>query len=224
MNPAAESPPSPPASAHMLLWVRWILGLLLLAVGLETAFCSLVLPDHMASAVTWPEIFCGVLLIPSRQVRTVLVRWILGALFIGMGLNKALHPVDFLKLVRQYGIVQDPYLLNVIAATLPWFEVFCGALLLFGVAVRGAALLLVLMLVPFTSLVLRHALTNPAFHGLPFCSIKFDCGCGAGEVFICRKLVENSLLTLLAGWLVVARGRRLCVRHGLLAPAQPAAA
>ena len=34
----------------------------------------------------------------------VLARWLLGVMFIYMGLNKALHPVDFLKLVRQYEI------------------------------------------------------------------------------------------------------------------------
>ena len=32
----------------------------------------------------------------------------MGALFIYMGLNKALHPVEFLKLVRQYELVQTP--------------------------------------------------------------------------------------------------------------------
>ncbi len=224
MNPETESQPHRSSSAATLRWIQWALSLLLLAFGLCAAFRSLTLPNQMASAVTWPEIFCGILLIPSSEIRAVLVRWILGALFIGMGLNKALHPVDFLKLVRQYGIVNDSYLLNAIAATLPWFEIFCGALLLAGVAVRGAALVLVLMLLPFTSLVLRHALTNPSFHGIPFCDIKFDCGCGTGEVLICRKLVENSLLTLLASWLVMARARRLCVRHSLLAPVQPVAA
>ena len=63
----------------------------------------------------------------------VLGRWLLGGLFIYMGLNKALHPVDFLKLVRQYELVAHPYLLNSIAAALPWFEVFCGLLLVAGV-------------------------------------------------------------------------------------------
>ena len=76
----------------------------------------------------------------------VLTRWLLGILFLYMGLNKALHPVEFLKLVRQYELVQDPLLLNSIAAALPWFEVFCGLLLVAGVGVRGSALMLVLML------------------------------------------------------------------------------
>src|SRR5215831_9425046 len=100
---------------------------------------------------------------------TVVVRWALAALFIYMGLTKALHPEDFLKLVRQYQLVSQPFLLNSIAAALPWFEVFCGLLLLFGIAVRGAALMLVLMLIPFSLIVLQRALAIASTQGLPFC-------------------------------------------------------
>jgi len=148
----------------------------------------------------------------------VLGRWLLGGLFIYMGLNKALHPVDFLKLVRQYELVAHPYLLNSIAAALPWFEVFCGLLLVAGVAVRGAALMLALMLVPFSLVVLDRALGIAATQGIPFCSVKFDCGCGTGEVLICRKLVENTLLLLLALWLLCGVGTRFALRFRLQNP------
>ncbi len=146
----------------------------------------------------------------------LLARWILGAAFIYTGLNKALHPVEFLKLVRQYEMVDTPLLLNAIAAWLPWFEVFCGLLLVLGVAVRGAALLLVAMLVPFTGVVLQRALAIHAASDIAFCAIKFDCGCGTGEVFICRKLAENTLMTLGALALVFRREHWLCWRGALL--------
>ncbi len=142
----------------------------------------------------------------------VLTRWALGALFVYMGLQKALDPVDFLKLIRQYDLVDIPFLLNLIASTLPWFEVFCGALLIGGVAVRGTAAVTLLMQIPFTILVLQRALAIHAETSLPFCAIRFDCGCGAGEVAICFKLVENSLLILLSGLLVVWRNPRVCLR------------
>src|SRR5438270_115207 len=118
----------------------------------------------------------------------VIARWFLGGVFIYMGLTKALDPGEFLKLVRQYDMVSSPFLLNSIAATLPWFEVFCGLLLLAGVAVRGAGLMLLAMLVPFTLIILKHGLALAADKGIPFCAVKFDCGCGTGEVVTCHKL------------------------------------
>ena len=159
---------------------------------------------------------------PSSWSRTaantfaVLARWLLGAVFLYMGLNKALHPVEFLKMVRQYDIVQSSLLLNSIAGALPWFEIFCGLLLLAGVAVRGTAVMLIVMLVPFTVLVFRRALAIQSAQHIPFCAIKFDCGCGTGEVFIYRKLVENFLLIVFSIWLLAGYGRKLCIRHSLM--------
>jgi hypothetical protein len=46
--------------------------------------------------------------------------------------------------------------------------------------------------------------------------VKFDCGCGAGEVYICHKLAENAALLLLAAWMLTGPGRRLCLRFSLL--------
>ena len=147
----------------------------------------------------------------------VLVRWVLGAIFICMGLSKALHPVEFLKLVREYELTQSPWLLNSLAGMLPWFEVFCGILLFVGVAVRGSALVLILMLVPFCLVILRRALAIHSASAIPFCAVKFDCGCGGGEVFVRRKLLENTLLIFLAVWLLAWRCQRLCLRHHLTA-------
>ncbi len=146
----------------------------------------------------------------------VIARCIVGGMFIYMGVVKALHPVDFLKLVREYDIIHAPPALNLIAAALPWFEVFCGLLLVAGIAVRGTALVGVLMLVPFTVLVLLRTIEMSRAEGLSLCAIKFDCGCGGGEIWICRKLVENLMLTLLSAWLIFSRNERLCLRHQLI--------
>jgi uncharacterized membrane protein YphA (DoxX/SURF4 family) len=142
-------------------------------------------------------------------------RWFLGALFIYTGWQKVVDPVSFLKLLRQYDLVQTPFLLNSIAAALPWFEVFCGLLLLAGIAVRGTALTLAGVLIPFTAVVWHRALVLQAATHLHFCAIKFDCGCGTGEVFICSKLLENAGLVLLALWLLSGRGRLLSLRYSL---------
>src|SRR5207253_4900534 len=81
--------------------------------------------------------------------------------------------------------------------------------------VRGAAVMLVVMLIPFTLLVLKRALAIADAQHLAFCMVKFDCGCGAGEVFICKKILENCLLTLLAAWLITGAGRKLALRFSL---------
>jgi uncharacterized membrane protein YphA (DoxX/SURF4 family) len=154
----------------------------------------------------------------ALNLSSVLVRWMLGAVFLYTGLSKALHPVDFLKLVRQYDLVQSSLLLNSTAAALPWFEIFCGLLLLAGVAVRGTALTLMLMLVPLTVLVFHRALAIESALAIPFCAVKFDCGCGTGVVFICDKLLENFLLILLSGWLLAGYGRQFSLRFDLIKP------
>jgi uncharacterized membrane protein YphA (DoxX/SURF4 family) len=152
----------------------------------------------------------------AAEMFAVLARWLLGAAFLYMGLAKAIHPVDFLKLLRQYDLTHSFLLLNSIAALLPWFEVFCGVLLLAGVAVRGSALMLLLMLGPFTVVVFQRALILHSALAIPFCLVKFDCGCGNGAEFICRKLVENFLLMLLSAWLLSGRGQSFCLRHALM--------
>jgi uncharacterized membrane protein YphA (DoxX/SURF4 family) len=145
----------------------------------------------------------------------VFARWFLGGIFIYMGLVKALDPVTFLKLVREYEMVGNPVVLNLIASVLPWFEVFCGVLLLTGVAVRGSALVLLGMLIPFTLIVLKRALAIASAEGIFFCAVKFNCGCGGGDVYICQKLIQNTGLMLLALLPLAGLGKKWALRFGL---------
>jgi uncharacterized membrane protein YphA (DoxX/SURF4 family) len=150
-----------------------------------------------------------------REIISLAARWILGAVFVYMGLNKALHPVDFLKVLRQYEMIDNHVLLNLIAAVLPWFEVICGLLLLSGIGVRGSALMLLVMLVPFSLIVLQRALAIQTVQAIPFCAIRFDCGCGAGEVIVCHKLLENGFFILLSILLLLGPVSRWCLRANL---------
>ncbi len=143
----------------------------------------------------------------ARANLATAARILLGGIFLYLGVVKALDPVGFLKLVRQFDVVHSPPILNFTAAVLPWFEIFCGALLLLGVKTRAAALLQTILLAGFTGLVAWRALAIYRAGGTPFCAIRFDCGCGTGEVLICLKLVENTAMLLLAAF-VVANGSR----------------
>ena len=140
-----------------------------------------------------------------RRWVALLARWILGAVFLYLGANKALHPIEFLKVLRQYDITDRSGLLNGIAAFLPWLEIFTAGALLSGRAVRGSAWVCLGMLLPFTGAILNRALALQAAQAIPFCAIRFDCGCGTGEVVICHKLLENGLLILLS-LLLLKRG------------------
>jgi uncharacterized membrane protein YphA (DoxX/SURF4 family) len=124
----------------------------------------------------------------------VVARCALGIAMLYFGLVKAAAPVAFLKVLREYDLTQNPQLLNVVAGALPWMEVLLGALLLCGIAVRGAAITTGVMLVSFTLVVLLRAVAIYQAGSNPFCTIKFDCGCGNGEVMICGKLLENGVL------------------------------
>ena len=157
----------------------------------------------------------------TADMAVVFARWLLGALFIFMGLSKAIHPVEFLKLLRQYDVLHHYLLLNVVTSTLPWLEAFSGLLLLLGVAVRGASVMLLVMLLLFSVAVLLRALAIRETGGLPFCDIKLDCGCGAGEMLVCAKLGENLLLMALSAAVLFRRNHRLCLRDSVFKTASP---
>ncbi len=138
---------------------------------------------------------------------SLLARLILGGTFVWMGWSKVSAPVEFLKLVRQYEMVPAdlPWLLNSIAVLLPWIEIVCGLLLVFGLLRRGAALVGLVMLLVFTAAVARRGLALAEASDLAFCLVEFDCGCGSGVVNVCRKLGENALLMLLTLLLLLAK-------------------
>lgn len=136
---------------------------------------------------------------------TLFARVLLGGLFVYLGAIKALDPVAFLKQVHAFQVLGSPLALNLTAGLLPWAEVACGAFLLIGWQRRGAALLALVMLLGFTALIVLRAWTIYRAGGVALCSIRFDCGCGTGEVVACWKVLQNAGLTAVAAYLVAAR-------------------
>ncbi|MBI4878286.1 MAG: DoxX family membrane protein [Planctomycetes bacterium] len=143
-------------------------------------------------------------------------RLIVGGAFLALAVLKLRDPVGFLKTLREYDLAPAflPHLLNYCAALLPWVEVLCGALLVLGIAVRGNALLFAALLVFFSAALVSRALDLQ--QDLPFCAIKFDCGCGQGVVNVCRKLAENAVLLLLSLLVLFDRAQRFCLRPRLV--------
>jgi uncharacterized membrane protein YphA (DoxX/SURF4 family) len=131
-------------------------------------------------------------------------------------------PVYFLKLIREYKIFPDSAwpMLNFTAVTMPWIEVLCGVLLIAGVAVRGAAGVLFALLIMFTTMIIIRGVNIYQAKDIAFCAIRFNCGCGGGDVFVCNKIVENVTLILLAVVCLISGSARWCLRKELI-PATP---
>lgn len=143
-------------------------------------------------------------------VPLLLARLLVGGVYVWYGVNKVREPVAFLKALHGYGIlpVEPPHSLNLTVVVLPWIEILCGALLLAGAWLRAAGTLLCAMTVVFTVAVALHASGLAAARGISLCGVRFDCGCGVGEVWFCAKLAENLGLIALSAVAVASRSRR----------------
>jgi len=76
---------------------------------------------------------------------------ILGVLFILASVDKILHPEFFAQVIVNYQVIPVAFV-NPIAIVLPWLELVCGIALMFRAFRRGAALIVVLMLLTFIGL------------------------------------------------------------------------
>ena len=88
----------------------------------------------------------------ARRARAI-VRWALGAIFIGAGALKIAHPTDFYASLLAYEVGAPDWFFRSVAVVFPWLEIFGGGLLLVdvwaetaGVLVAGMCLVFVLML------------------------------------------------------------------------------
>jgi uncharacterized membrane protein YphA (DoxX/SURF4 family) len=147
-------------------------------------------------------------------VPLLLARLITGGMFLYLGYNKFMEPIDFLKILKEYHIlpITPGYYLNTTAIVLPYLEMLCGLALLLGVSIRGAAIVLGGMLLFFYPALISQALKiQEAQGGIPFCDVAFDCGCGTGVEFICSKLVENTILLVGSVIAVFSRSRLYCL-------------
>lgn len=150
-------------------------------------------------------------------------------MMIWVSIDKIKDPVAFLKMVKLYDIVPLHWneVLNSIAVVLPWIELLGGIILVLGlnlhlsasvlrmtrqtrplkpgIGLRGTALVVLLMLVGFTSAIGLRTQREMQTNGTPFMEVAFECGCGTGTDIIWKKLLENGGLILLSMFLVFSR-------------------
>lgn len=137
----------------------------------------------------------------NRWSRVVL-ELALAGIFLYSGLQKQLHPDEFVKAVMAYKILPSE-LVGLTAATLPAAEGAAGLLLALGYKKRSCLLLLVLLVCVFLIAMLITMLRG----------LNIDCGC---SLFLSRQVgwvafMEDSLLLVLAGGLYC---QEFFERHG----------
>lgn len=130
-------------------------------------------------------------LVPPRAV-IGLLRIGLGVLFIAAALPKLHDPYGFAKSISNYHIL--PLVLErVLALVLPVLELTVGVCLLVGIFDAGASLLVMLLMVVFTT-----AVGSALVRGLDI-----SCGCfdtaGGAKVGL-NKIAENLAFTAFAFW------------------------
>ena len=127
----------------------------------------------------------------TRKLARLLMRVVLGALFVFAGATKAYDPGAFAIEIQRYQVV--PWILGALTSVyLPWLEMLAGALLLLKRFERGALLVITLLLSVFTL-----ALASAMFRGL-----SIDCGC-FGKAFTATgttvPLLRNLVLLVFTG-------------------------
>ena len=129
----------------------------------------------------------------------VVIRILLGAVFLWASFDKIIDPSKFARDISNYHII--PFgLENIIAIVLPWLEFFIGSGLILGILVDGAILLSGILLIAFNVLIAQAMLRG----------FNIDCGCGLkeGQLVGVEKLLEN--FVFLGGtYLVYLRSKKL---------------
>ena len=136
---------------------------------------------------------------PFNQVHLHTVfRVILGIIFLWASYGKILEPERFARIVYNYRILPDG-LIAPAAIVLPWVEAICGIMLITGYLVKGAALIVNLLMMTFIL-----ALIASSYRG-----IDISCGCFSlssdktENIFM--YLTRDVFIFLLSAWVLLIK-------------------
>lgn len=142
----------------------------------------------------------------SNQYLVLLARMLLGGVLLVAAIDKTADPAAFAASIDNYKIVAHSTSL-VIATVLPWLELLCAFAFLFGVSVRGSAMLTFVMIAVFTI-----AVCTALVRGLDI-----SCGCftqdPSAQKIGWTKVAENLGLIALSGYLLFSDGNRFSLEH-----------
>lgn len=127
----------------------------------------------------------------------LILRILLGALFVYSGFVKAQDPAAFLTNIRSFHILDDPYAAW-LAMGLPWLEILAGAAILSGICVEGGLTVIFGMLSVFL-----WAIIYSWHRGLDI-----DCGCfgkDAQDASYAERIAQDLAFLAVAGGLLIHR-------------------
>ena len=133
----------------------------------------------------------------------MVLRWILGMLFIYAGATKAMNPDGFVADLGRYQLLPE-LIVTPVSVYLPYLEIVAGLALITGVYYLGALLLIKAMLLVFSA-----GLASAWWRGLDI-----TCGCfgrGWGDMPASWALFRNGVLLVVCLVLVAAYRTRLSV-------------
>ena len=120
-----------------------------------------------------------------NEYLVVIIRIILGTIFLWASFNKIIDPAQFARSISNYHIVPLG-LENSVAIILPWIEFFIGSGLILGIMVDGATMITSFLLVIFNIMISQAIMRG----------FNIDCGCGLkdGQLVGVEKILENFVL------------------------------
>ncbi|MBK9332243.1 MAG: DoxX family membrane protein [Ignavibacteria bacterium] len=126
----------------------------------------------------------------SNKYFLILLRLILGGVFIYASLDKLYNQEEFSRAIYNYKLFPE-ILINIFAIVVPYMEIICGILIITGIYLRGSSLIITLMLFFFII-----ALTQAYIRGLDI-----SCGCFSLETVsnksdILQRIIEDILLII----------------------------
>ena len=129
----------------------------------------------------------------------VIIRILLGIIFIYASYDKILDPGKFARDIANYHLIPMGFE-NLIALIIPWLEVFIGIRLVAGLMVDGASMISGGLMAFFILFILQATLRG----------FNIECGCGLkeGQLVGVEKILEN-FVYLGGAYILYIRKRRL---------------
>ncbi|MBU1023354.1 DoxX family membrane protein [bacterium] len=102
-----------------------------------------------------------------REFISLVIRLLIGLMFIFASYEKIIKPEGFLKAVVEYNILPDQ-IAPFFAVVLPWIEMVVGVFLVLGLFIRASGLIIFILMLIFELAIIINLVQGN----------KLDCGCG----------------------------------------------